>query len=136
MAAFVVDSALEVPVFLFVTLLETLEVVELVHEIGHLVFERSYLTVTLGQLLLLALKIKRFLVDQSVQLLDLVEGLGDVELEVSDVVAEVVAFVRFYFVGNVQPFDFLEVFAVALTQGRQLIVHLALLRLQAHVGVL
>ena len=39
MVAFVVDSALEVPVFLFVTLLETLEVVELVHEIGHLVFE-------------------------------------------------------------------------------------------------
>lgn len=118
MAAFVVDSALEVPVFLFVTLLETLEVVELVHEIGHLVFERSYLTVTLGQLLLLAFKIKRFLVDQSVQLLHLVEGLGDVELEVSDVIAEVVAFVRFYFVGNVQPFDFFKVFAVALTQGR------------------
>ena len=49
--------------------------VELIHEIAHLVFKGCNLAVALSKLLLLALQIKCFLVDKTVKLLNLIQSL-------------------------------------------------------------
>ena len=110
--------------------------VQLVHKVAHLVLQRCDLPVALRQLLLLALKVKRFLVDHPVQLFNLVECLGNLELEVADVGAQVVALVGLDFVCNVQTIDFFQVLAVAVPESGQLVVKLALLGLKADISVL
>ena len=54
--------------------------VQLIHEVAHLLLERGNFTITFRQLLLLALQIERLLVNHAVQLLDLIECFGDFEL--------------------------------------------------------
>ena len=49
--------------------------VKLAHKIAHLVLERCDLAVALSKLLLLALQIKCFLVDKTVELLNLIQSL-------------------------------------------------------------
>ena len=61
--------------------------IQLVHKIAHLVFQGCYLAVALGELLLFALQIECLLVNQSVELLDLIERLGDFKFEIANVTA-------------------------------------------------
>ena len=51
--------------------------IQLVHKVAHLILKASDFAVTLSQLLLFAFEIECFLVNQSVQLLYLVESFGD-----------------------------------------------------------
>ena len=101
--------------------------VQLIHEVAHLVLERSDLAVALRELLLLALQVKRFLVDHPVKLLDLVEGLRDLKLQVTNVGAQVVAFVGLHLVGHVQTINFLEILPVTVSESSQFIINLPLL---------
>ena len=48
---------------------------------------------------------------------------------------EVTALIVLDLVSHIKPVDLLQVLSVALTKGTQLIVSLALLRLQARIGV-
>jgi len=122
-----VDSALQVVVFVLVALLETLQVIQFIHEVAHLLLERADLAVTLRQLLLLALQVESLLVDETVQLFDLVEGFRNFELEVSNVGAQIVTLVGLRLVSHVQTVDLFEVFAVSLSERTQLVINLALL---------
>ena len=110
--------------------------VQLIHKVAHLVLQRSDLSVALRQLLFLALKVKRFLVNHPVQLFNLVESLGNLKLEVADVGAQVVALVGLDFVCNVQTINFLQILTVAVPEGGLLVVELALLGLKADISVL
>ena len=101
--------------------------VQLVHEIAHLVLQRCDLSVTLGKLLLFALQIECLLVNQSVKLLDLIEGLGDFKFKVANVAAEVITLVRLNLVRDIESIDLFKVFPVALSEGRQLVIRLSFL---------
>jgi hypothetical protein len=111
-------------------------VVQLRHEVAHLVLETGDLTVTLGQLLLLALQIVRFLVDQSIQLLDLVQTLRDFKLKVADVPAEVSALVGLDFVAHIKTVNLCKVISVTLPKSAELVISLPLLRFEIQVRVL
>ena len=101
--------------------------IQFVHEIAHLVLQRCNLSVALGKLLLFALKIECLLVNQSVKLLDLIEGLGDFKFEVANVAAEVITLVCLNLVRDIQPVDLFKVFPVALSEGSQLVIRLSFL---------
>lgn len=75
MTAFLVDALLEITIFILVSLLKTLEMVELGDEVAHLVLKVGDFAIALRQLLLLALQVVRFLVDQPVKFFNLVEAL-------------------------------------------------------------
>ena len=101
--------------------------IQFVHEIAHLVLQRCDLSIALGKLLLFALQIECLLVNQSVKLLDLIEGLGDFKFEVTDVSAEVVALICLDLVSHIKSVDFFKVFPIALSEGSQLVIRLSLL---------
>ena len=75
LAAFIVDAALQVSVFVFVTSLELFQVVQFVHEVVHLDLEHVDLSVRVFELLLFSLQVEGLLIDQAVELLDLVKRL-------------------------------------------------------------
>ena len=50
--------------------------------------------------------------------------------------AKIVSLVCFDFIGDIQTVNFFQILAVTITQGSQLVVSLAFLRLEACVGVL
>lgn len=110
--------------------------IELVHEITHLVFQRSYFSVTFGKLLLFALQIESLLIDQSVELLNLIQSLANFEFKVSDVAAQIITLVCLNLICNVQSIDFFQVFAVSFSQCCQFVICLTFLGLQAGVRVL
>ena len=110
--------------------------IQLVHEITHLVLQGGDLPVAFRQLLLLALQIERLLIDEPIELLDLVQSLADLKFKVSDVSAQIVPLVCLHLICNVQSVNFFQVFAVSLPEGGELVVGLAFLGLEAGVGVL
>ena len=120
-------SPLQVAIFILVSLLQALQVIQFVHEIAHLVLQRCNLSVALGKLLLFALQIECLLVNQSVKLLDLIEGLGDFKFEVANVAAEVITLVCLNLVRDIKSVDLFKVFPVALSEGSQLVIRLSLL---------
>ena len=110
--------------------------IQLVHEITHLVLQRGDLSVAFRKLLLLALQIERLLIDQPIELFDLVQGLADLKFKVSDVAAKIVPLVRLHLICNVQSVNFFQVFAVSFSERSKLVVSLPFLGLEAGVGVL
>ena len=110
--------------------------VQLVDEVVHLCFQISDLAIGLTQVHLLALQVHGLGVDQAVQLLHLVEHLGDFELKAPDVAGQVLTLSLLEVACRVELVDLLEVLAISLTQSSKLIVALTLLRSQACVGVL
>ena len=76
------------------------------------------------------------MVDEPVQLLHLVECLGDLELKVADVAAQVVTLVSLDLVGDVEPVDLLQVFPVAIAESAQFVLALPLVRLELSVVVM
>ena len=101
--------------------------IQFVHEIAHLVLQRCNLSVALGKLLLFALQIECLLVNQSVKLLDLIEGLGDFKFEVANVAAEVITLVCLDLVRNIESVNLFKVFPVAFPKGSQFIICLPFL---------
>ena len=101
--------------------------IQLVHKIAHLVLQRCYLSIALGELLLFALQIECLLVNQSVKLLDLIERLGDFKFEIANVAAEVITLVCLDLVRDVESVNLFEVFPVTLPQGGQLVICLSFL---------
>ena len=101
--------------------------IQFVHEIAHLIFQRCNLSVALGKLLLFALQIECLLVNQSVKLLDLIEGLGNFKFEVANVAAEVITLVCLNLVRDIKPVDLFKVFPIALSEGSQLVICLSFL---------
>ena len=110
--------------------------IQLVHEITHLVLQRGDLPVAFRQLLLLALQIERLLIDQSIELFDLVQGLADLKFKVSDVAAKIVPLVRLHLICKVQSVNFCQVFAVSFAERGEHVVSLPFLGLEARVSVL
>ena len=110
--------------------------VQLVHEVTHLIFERSDFSVTLSELLLLRFQVECFLVNQSVQLLNLVQCLADFKFEIANVAAQVITLIGLDFIGDVESIDFFEVFPVTLSESSQFIISLSFLGLEAAVGIL
>ena len=110
--------------------------VQLVHEVAHLIFERSDFSVALSELLLLRFQVECFLVDQSVEFLNLVQRLADFKFEVANVAAQVITLIGLDFISDVESIDFFEVFPVTLSESRQFIISLSFLGLEAGVGIL
>ena len=86
--------------------------------------------------MLFAFQIKSLLVNQSVKLLDLIEGLGDFKFEVTDVSAQVVALICLDLVSHIKSVDFFKVFPIALSKGSKLVISLSFLRLEASICIL